>query len=694
VPKESVCDKSIETRCYDARRLCAAILAVGMLVCAGSLAKVVNAASFGTLPDGRAWEMVSPLEKSGGDVRGIDGDSEGGVVEASQDGNSITYVSLASFGEAQGAAIGSQYVSDRDPEGGWLTQNISLPMNAQTYGFASVGTPYDAFSSDLSSGLVLGAERGEYGGHHYPAEGPPLAGAPAGYQNIYLREISVLTGSAAPHLEALLTRVPTEPPEAFLFNFLGATPDLSHVVVSSGAALAPGTVEMAGKENLYEWERATGQFQPVNILPNGTPEPEQQISLGSTNGAKDHAISDSGSDVVWEGRAEGAKDLYVREDIGTQQARTVQADAAVGGEGQFWTASSDGSKIFFTKGDLFMYDVGTGQTTDLAPGVAVSGVVGTSNDGSYVYYVDTSYNLWVWHEGMTSLIAALANGDSSDWAPRVSLHTTRVTPDGTHVLFISERSLTGYDNTVSAGSNCGTNVEGNQLSAACDEIFLYDATSGRISCVSCNPTGARPTGSSNIPGGTDFRLLNALYQSHVLSEDGSRVFFDSHDALVPQDTNGREDVYEYEGGHIYLLSDGGSAGGASFVDASANGDDVFFITRAQLVGQDTDQLVDLYDARAPHVPGEVVGSPVLPPPATCEGETCRPPALSAPAFASPSTATLAGLGNVSPTAAPTMKHTPRKITKKTKLKGRRKAKHGKRAKAGKASGVSRRERRS
>ena len=78
------------------------------------------------------------------------------------------------------------------------------------------------------------------------------------------------------------------------------------------------------------------------------------------------------------------------------------------------------------------------------------------------------------------------------------------------------------------------------------------------------------------------------YQSRVLSDQG-RVFFDSADALVPQDTNGREDVYEYEpqgvgscaraGGCVSLISSGTSSEESVFLDASETGNDVFFLTR-------------------------------------------------------------------------------------------------------------------
>ncbi len=60
--------------------------------------------------------------------------------------------------------------------------------------------------------------------------------------------------------------------------------------------------------------------------------------------------------------------------------------------------------------------------------------------------------------------------------------TSRVSPNGRYLAFMSERSLTGYDNRDAA--------------VACpdEEVFLYDASSNRLVCASCDPTGARPTG--------------------------------------------------------------------------------------------------------------------------------------------------------------------------------------------------------
>ncbi|HEY7831713.1 MAG TPA: hypothetical protein VIC06_14215 [Solirubrobacteraceae bacterium] len=713
-----------------------------------------------SLPDGRAWEMVSPLNKDGGDIVGIAGDSGGGVVQAAANGQQVTYVSLASFGAPQGAPIGSQYVGRRDGEARWSNQNISMPMSAQSFPpGAGLGTPFRAFSSDLSSGLVWGGPRGPRG----IFEGPPLAGGPAEYENYYL------TGLPGGTLQPLLARAPSMPAAEFQLEFLGATPDLKRAVIESPAVLGTGGIEVNGGHNLYEWEPAAGQYQPINVLPSGAYESEK-VLFGGAGGARSHAISEDGSRVVW--TAESAPSaLYVREGIGTPQPVTVQADAPAGG-GRFLTASSDDSRVFFADnhkltadstagngglGDLYRFEPDGSMASRLVDltidhvdpeGAEVLGVLGGSSDGSYLYFVangvlssdpgisrgnctpgsspaGATCNLYLWHEGWATprFIAKLSGGDefeeagfaalgaAFDWAPSIDVRTTRVSHDGNRVVFMSEASLTGYDNTVRAGNSCRKNFAGGPaLPAQCEEVFVYEASTNHLNCVSCNPSGARPIGPSGIPGGTQISTNFALYQSRVLSEEdvgnagggaseegggageagpgdvGTRVFFDSADDLGAGDTNGVEDVYEYENGHVYLISDGSSAGGSSFVDAGGNGNDVFFITRAQLVAQDTDQLVDLYDARAPHVPGEMVGASVTSSSA-CAGEDCRMPSPVAPALGTPASALFVGSGNAVALPAPATHPKPKAKKKKSK-RSRKKGKSRK----GKTRGKSKRHR--
>jgi hypothetical protein len=187
-----------------------------------------------------------------------------------------------------------------------------------------------------------------------------------------------------------------------------------------------------------------------------------------------------------------------------------------------------------------------------------------------------------------------------------------VSDDGKEVLFMSSSSLTGYENFGET------------------EIYLYDAAAGAVTCVSCNPTGQRPEGSASLPGATATGEgsvdVTRVYKPRVLSSDGKRVFFNSEDTLTPLDSNHEEDVFEWEApgvdgcvrasGCIRPISSGRGANGASFVDASADGSDAFFLTDASLVAGDGGGL-DIYDAR---VGG---GFPEPVPPISCLGDSCQ-----------------------------------------------------------------------
>jgi hypothetical protein len=681
--------------------------------CPNEAARSQQAASY--LPDCRAYEKVSPLEKGGGDIS--EHISEGGVVQAASDGSRVTYVSQGSFADPQGAPIGSQYISTfTGPEMGWETQNISTPTRAGTYPFGE-SIPYAAFSSDLTAGLELNGSA-----EHNPVQNPPLGGEPAGYQSYYVR--NNLTGA----LRALITSVPSEPANSFFMRLEAVSPDLQHLGIRTAAALTPGAIDSGPEEkNLYEW--SGGEFQQVNVLPDGrSAESNGSTSFGTqvgTGAGQEHTISDDGFRAVWQDREE----LYLREGIGTPQAKTVIVDESQGGsghtgEGLFMTASSDDTKVFFldrnkltvdstasghSGKDLYQYDAEAApghQVTDLtidhtdAEGAAVQGVLGASEDGSYIYFVASGVlvsgvsagnccNLYMLHHDAQSesweaprFVASLSGADESgadssgpgvanDWSAGVALRTARVTPDGTHVAFMSQQPLTGYDN------------------AGVEEVYLYDATTNKLSCASCDPSGAPPTGPSTLKAGVEFEASRSVYQPRDLSADGGRLFFDSSDRLVPRDTDGAEDVYEYEAlgegtctsasssysgvdaGCVYLISSGtGSEAtgtgteGAEFVDAAESGDSVFFLTRQRLVASDTDQLRDLYVAR---VDG---GSASVAAPA-CSGAGCQGAAAPAPVFATPASVTFEGAGNFPAPSAVA------KLKPKAKLGAKaRRCKHG------------------
>jgi len=368
--------------------------------------------------------------------------------------------------------------------------------------------------------------------------------------------------------------------------------------------------------------------------------------------------------------------------------------------------------------DLYRYGPGKGQLEDLTPdatgnGAEVQGVLGASADGKYVYFAANgvlaagamagdckgavgsasgSCSLYLWHEGAISLVARLkASGstgsDALNWAatPREQFGTSSYVPktsflsaDGQSLLFRSQEQLSAYDN------------EG------VPEFYRFKVGQG-ISCASCSPTGDAASEGPQIgrilfPGLGPLASVAAV-SSRILSASGDQAFFETSEALVPADTNGQEprgcpiigegaqtypacnDVYEWEAagaegckeggpaysplnnGCIYLISSGKSEFPSFFADASASGKDVFFFTRDALVGQDKDQLQDVYDARAQG--GLSAQNPVAVP--VCEGsEACHGPAQSPPAEASPATPTFVGPGNQA------QKHKKQKAKKKSK----------------------------
>jgi hypothetical protein len=679
------------------------------------------------LPDGRAWEMVSPLDKNNSLITGIDGllgGTGGGMLQAEEGGNSIAYASQGAFENPAGAPVMVQYLATRGASS-WSTVNITPPTRAETSPVVGKGGPYKAFSADLSKALFLNNAQ------FFPVINPPLSEeALPGYQNYYLRDNR--TGVFQPALTRAIT--PGEPPTPpFYLEFQGASPDLSHVILSTNAALTSNAVNN-GEPNLYDW--TNGQLQLVNVLPGetkGTPGAVLGESAGNLGGI--HSVSNDGSKIIFTNEHE--HNLYAR----VNGSSTVQLDASQGGSeeggGLFQIASGSGSRVFFLDGrkltkastvngyDLYEYDFETGHLSDLTvqdpTGADVQGVLGASEDGSYVYFVANgvlapgasrgdcsptanketfrfrSCNLYVWHRGAPgpTFIATLSGDDGSekakdqignieaanDWARYAADRTARVTPDGLHVVFMSDRSLTGYDSRSLA---TGRPVQ---------EVYVYNAGSGVISCASCKPSGARPTGVSFIPGGTQFETSHAIYQSRVLSDasGGVRVFFDSMDGIVPQDVNGQQDVYEWEengvgscrqaGGCVSLISSGTSNSESSFADASASGKDVFFLTYSQLVPWDTDNLVDVYDAR------EGGGLPGPAASLACSGTGCQGLPGAPPIFATPSSVTFNGVGNfpaaVSSKSAAKKKH---KAKKRHKRKVRhRAARRGRRHSAAKGT---------
>jgi hypothetical protein len=688
------------------------------------------------LPDGRAYELVSPPQKDGALV----GAGAGTITEAASDGNALTYQArLPTEADPRGFNNQVQVISTRESSG-WTTRDLTLPSLLPTGPEGgSAGPEHVLFSSNLSQAAVQ--PFGPFISCTSSGGAPqPCLSSEASEQTGFLNELQdeafIPLVTDCPRVGACPSSVSehADVPPGTVFggrqegnsgtecreaqscgpHIVAATPDLSHIVLESDVGLTEGLGAGGG---LYEWTAGKLTFIGAG---EGEAEGESTAERGAFAAHGADGISANGSRVIFGGKSEGPKGEQLE---GLLMRDTASEETVELGEGQFQAANADDSRVFFDTawetGQLEVWEQTSapggplaGKVTQLTDGVdGIRGLVlGASEDGSYVYFVSegvlpgsgassTGDNLYVDHydaelgRWQPAFIAALAAGDFHDWDQETSggwsaaflqRQPARVSPNGQYLAFMSEEPLTGYDNEDVTSRKAGEKRDA--------EVYLYHAgtptSTPTLTCTSCMPTGARPTGvayenieqgglgvaatyrtwtsngyvAANLPGWriTVEAPVPEGYQPRYLSDSG-RLFFDSDDALVPQDTNGTEDVYEYEpqgvpegehacspsssdgsevfepargfkapggegqegAGCVALISSGDSSEESGFLDASENGSDVFFVTTAKLSPQDKDSAYDVYDAHECTGTSPCLGTSVEPPPCDTEA-SCKP----------------------------------------------------------------------
>ncbi len=674
------------------------------------------------LPDCRAYEMVSPVDKNGSNVEpvfNING-YPAGLEQAAVDGGSITYSSYKAFGDIAAAPYTNQYLARRG-SGGWLNEAISPEREGpsiMTLESAQLDRQYKAFSPDLCSGWVV-----------QDANLTLSPEAIEGFPGLYRRDnCGAGTGGyeTVTRTEPAGGQPPNLQPQKFIPELQGVSADGAVAIFAvddnlvSGMPAQPGSCVTKGNGCLGRlYESRGSELRYVCVLPGEIPSPGS-CSAGTAGGAggveragsMNNAISSDGSRIFWSASDTAPAPLYVRID-GAETAQ-ISSTATL-----FWTAAADGSKaIYSVDEDLFEYDVDTEDENLIAEDVI--SVAGASEDAQRIYFASTKVltgeeqnsegqkaeagkaNLYLYEKdagfefiGILPPVDALP-AEASPISRYPSTRLSRVTPDGNHFVFMSRGSLTGYDNRDAASKQPDF------------EVFLYDAAEDELLCASCNPSNSRPEGRELTQKLLENRWAAAripvwasqLYGSRVISDDGNRLYFNSYDALVPTDANGKEDVYQWQapgsgsctaqsptyqessGGCIDLISSGKSQQDSELVDISPDGHDVFFKTFESLVTQDPG-LRDIYDAR---IGG---GFPPLPPkPVICEGEACPPPPVPAPPAPAPSSRAQSP-GNVKPKTkkCPKGKHKVKRKGKVRCVKNKRsKGKAGKRANKNRGAG--------
>jgi hypothetical protein len=603
----------------DGSRLCRAVALLVLI--AGTGLGIPSSSS--ALPDGRAYELVSPPDMRGTSVlpQGFAGRVDLQAWNAvAVDGSAVLWSAITGPpGAPDTTGFFNAYRSVRG-SGAWQSTFVAPPTAT-----GGQSAPLMVAASSGVDRLLWWTSEATID----PSDHDPVATATAQgqFQDLYRRT----PDGAFDHINhgSFETPVASES-----LQFLGASQDLDKIVFADDRQLEPGAPPGGG---IYQRD---GQAMRL-VSKDETGAPIGARILGSSADSSIVAFTTNDTQV-----------LYVWSEQSGDTVRAVVIPGAVPGDLAVDSISADGREIFFTTAgsmttddvdtsrDLYRYDTTTQDVTLLSapdgagargnsdacaaplPGAGRCDVspVTESRDGSKVYFVspeqivagrgiDGGVNLYLSQRGDIRYVATLDPDDPVFEGGGIPNRHVRVTPDDTKLMFESRAALTSYD------------------SAGHMEVYLYDPGADALTCASCRPNGTAPTGDSFLSlgpgpvGAGGLFFINPPGTTANADESGGRVFFNSLDAIVPKDSNGRNDVYEYTVATRTpaLISSGTGERDSTYLGNGVDGRDVFFLTTDTLVPQDRNgNVYKLYDAR---VGGGFPTSSVPPP---CQGASCRP----------------------------------------------------------------------
>jgi hypothetical protein len=498
--------------------------------------------------------------------------------------------------------------------------------------------------------------------------------------------------------------------------------DFSHYIFSTLTKFTPdGLTTVPG--SVYDNSLGPKTVEVMSKLQNEEPIPVQPSAAGDpTRDTGIAGVSDDGSRVLLAGTTNPAcnvnefpfkcpwilKDparLYLREN------NTLTYDVSRGAEVNFVGSTMNLSKVYFTtpeplspedddtSSDLYLWE----QQGDKLTLVSQNGTLGSSDDcsaswtskcgvqplspqkGQWSEYFDrramvtgaddvlakTSGDIYFYSP--EDLVPGKIGGDGernlylyrrgqiqyvTTFDPETQVERSTISLDGSHAAFLTKSSLTAFD----AGDR--------------RQVYTYNADTNALRCASCNPNGTVPVAD----------VVSVSESGPFMADDG-RTFFATTESLVPQDTNGLRDIYEYTQGRAQLISSGtgdrDNTGGLETISiffgrlntgleaVSRDGTDVYFSTFETLVPEDANgNFLKMYDARAA---GGFDFNPDLgncQAADECHGTITRPPAPAEIATAG----AFGASGNVPPPSKQVRKK-KRKHARKGKSKHRRHARH-------------------
>lgn len=419
---------------------------------------------------------------------------------------------------------------------------------------------------------------------------------------------------------------------------VGSSADGSKVFFETLAKLstAPGTPAASNTSGNEVYMHTDGHTYLVGVLPDGSVPTCGAAVAGvmSTTERENHysygAVAPDGANVVF-GTCTGA---YLR-NTESQTTVTLPGGSFLGRTG---TAAGQEEEIFTQgaeEGTIYEYHVATEETDE----VGIGRLMAYSANGEVVYSVDESEGdrgIHVYDKGVVRLLPGTESGGyeggflGGNAIPTASGRVSNLpvaTPDGASLLFIDSGGLKHYEN---AGHH---------------EAYIYDAVTNKTICISCNEKLHEAAGETQLIDQFYADQGNASFHTAsppLIAVGGQRAVFETTESLLPEDTNGIEDVYEWvtveaDGcgvgsahysrvarGCLYLLSPGTGTGqitkegvsGSHLIGASENLKDVFLQTN-ELLTPGSDYAAHIYDVR------EDGGFPYMPSSFGCEEGSCR-----------------------------------------------------------------------
>jgi hypothetical protein len=350
---------------------------------------------------------------------------------------------------------------------------------------------------------------------------------------------------------------------------------------------------------------------------------------------------------------DGYPDIYERSNGITTRISTGPGGGNGGYDAVFRRVSDDGKHVFFEtqesmvpadadglcyhEAELYqqctdVYERYNGTTTLVSTGPSSTNgnftarFRGMSRDGLHVFFstaeqlvpedTDQSIDIYERFNGTTRLVSTGPTGGNGN----SDAYFKGASDDGTHVFFQTQEQLTSGDtdsnadvydrsngttttlvSTGPAGGNgpfdssfAGSSADGSHVffetadrltsSDTDNNVDVYDRFNGTTTQISTGPNGGNGPIDASFDGA---------------SKDGSIVWFNTNESLVPGDTDGRRDVYQRSGGTTTLLSTGPSGGNgnfdANFQGASDDGSRVWIGTLESLAPTDTDTSYDIYE---------------------------------------------------------------------------------------------------